>query len=650
MNATAKRYIILFSENEQINQLLRQLVESIGMVFIPVRKLPDATRILETQMNSLVILDEKSIGLDWQTISIHLLRNFPTVPIEILLHDSKPETYQRMFELGIQGVITYPIQARKFIESIELAFYRIEKQKLWFSKEERHVTARLEERIDEFETLTNLGASITRLLDLNAVLTAIVEAAVKLTKAEEGNILLKDDRSDELYMVAAKNFKDEFVRTFRLPTNNSLAGQVIQSGKPMLIDSNTPQKIKTQYLVHSLIYVPLIVKEKAIGVLGVDNRLERAVTFKDREVKIMRFLAEYAAIAITNARLYLTALRERSKMEAILTNIRDGIIILDNRKNIVLANEVAQRVLTLPKAYYGKSLAEQVKNTELVQFIKQPPDQPQKYVEINDSEGNAYMVQFSRISEVGLGITLHDITSLKNLDELKSDFVNTVSHDLRSPLTAILGYAELIDRIGGINNAQHEFIQRIRGSVREITSLIDDLLNLSRIESSMEEDIQPVQLSEIINQSLAVFQPQIEQKKITIQVSINENLPDVLANPIHVRSLFDNLIGNAIKYTLENGRVTIQASSQNSQTVITITDTGIGIPEADQPRIFNKFYRGSNATEITQGTGLGLSIVQSVLDKLNGRVWVDSKIGMGSTFTVLLPQASAVKKKIRSLK
>jgi len=645
MSLSSNRHVILFSENEQINQLLKQLVESGGMTFIAARKLSEGARILETQNNCLVILDGKSINRDWETSAMGLQHNFPATPIEILLPDSTVETYQRMFEIGIQGVITYPLQARKVTEAIEQAFEKIEKQRQWYSKEQKHVTARLEERIDEFETLTTLGASITRLLDLDAVLTAIVEAAVKLTKAEEGSILLKDEKTNELFMVAAKNFKDEFVRTFRIPTNDSMAGQVLKNGKSLLIDSSTPQKIKTQYLVHSLIYVPLIMKEKSIGVLGVDNRLERAVTFTEREVKIMRFLAEYAAIAITNARLYLTALQERSKLESILTNIRDGIIILDNQQKVILANTVAQRVLTMPKAYYGKLLDQQVTNTELIQFVKQSPDQPQKYIEINDNEGNVYMVQFSRISEVGLGITLHDITSLKNLDDLKSEFVNTVSHDLRSPLTAILGYAELIDRVGDVNPEQHEFIGRIRGSVREITALIDDLLNLSRIESSFEEDVQPLKLSEIVNHCLGLFQSQIDEKKITVQVSISHNLPDMVANPLYIRSLLDNLIGNAIKYTLADGKVTIQASIQNSQTVIAVSDTGMGIPAADQARIFNKFYRGSNVVESTPGTGLGLSIVQSVLDRLNGRIWVDSKVGEGSTFTVLLPQSGAIQKK-----
>lgn len=645
MSPSSNRHVILFSDNAQINQLLKQLVESGGMVFITAKKLSDAAKTLETQNNCLVIFDGKSTLLDWETSAMGLQHNFPTTPIQILLPDSTVEIYQRMFEIGIQGVITYPLQARKVTEAIEQAFDKIENQRLWYSKEQKHVTARLEERIDEFETLTTLGASITRLLDLDAVLTAIVEAAVKLTKAEEGSILLKDEKTNELFMVAAKNFKDEFVRTFRIPTNDSLAGQVLKSGKSMLIDSSTPQKIKTQYLVHSLIYVPLVMKEKSIGVLGVDNRMERGITFTDREVKIMRFLAEYAAIAITNARLYLTALQERSKLESILTNIRDGIIILDNQQRVVLANNVAQRVLTMPEAYYGKMLEQQVTNTELVQFIKQSPDQPQKYIEINDKDGNVYMVQFSRISEVGLGVTLHDITSLKNLDDLKSEFVNTVSHDLRSPLTAILGYAELIDRVGDVNTEQHEFIGRIRGSVREITSLIDDLLNLSRIESSLEEDIQPLKLSEIVDHSLALFQSQVDEKKITVQVSINQNLPEIIANPLYLRSLLDNLIGNAVKYTPAEGKVTIQASSQNNQTAISVTDTGVGIPAADQSRIFNKFYRGSNVVDSTPGTGLGLSIVQSVVDRLNGRIWVDSKEGRGSTFTVLLPQAAPIQKK-----
>ena len=644
MPPSPQRHVVIFSDNEQINQLFRQLVESTGAGFTAAHNLAEAELIIERLPNVLVILDGKSITLDWETSAVKLLARFPASPIDILMPNSDVETYQRMFQVGIQGVITYPLQARTVIDTINLTFEKMEKQRAWFSTETRKTTHQLEERIDDFETLTNLGKSITRLMDLDAVLTAIVEAAVKLTKAEEGSLLLKDDKTDELFMVASKNFKDEFARTFRIPTNDSLAGKVLQKGESLLIDSSTPQKIKTQYLVHSLIYVPLMMKDKAIGVLGVDNRLEKGAVFTDREVKIMRFLAEYAAVAITNAKLYMTALQERSKLESILTNIRDGIVILDNQKKVVLANPVAQRILSMPKAYYGKLLESQVKNSELIQFMKQPPDQPQGYIELSDPQGNVYMVQFSPIAEVGVGITLHDITSLKNLDELKSEFVNTVSHDLRSPLTAVLGYAELIDRVGDVNDQQHEFIQRIRGSVREITSLIDDLLNLSRVESNLEEDIQPVKLAETVDRSLAMFQTQIAEKKIVLQVSMAAELPAITANPLYIRTMLDNLIGNAVKYTPAEGKVTIHGSTQNGQVVIAISDTGMGIPPEEQSRIFNKFYRASNVVESTPGTGLGLSIVQSVLERVNGRIWVDSKVGKGSTFTVLLPQAGMLQR------
>src|SRR3990172_9450647 len=175
----------------------------------------------------------------------------------------------------------------------------------------------LQYRLKGLEALTQVGRTVTALLDHSDVLTAVVEAAVRLTGAEEGSLLLMDDDTGDLYMRASKNFDDEFARTFRLPVDDSLAGQVIESGEPVLLDERTPQKIKTAYLVHSLIYVPLRVRGRTIGVLGVDNR-QAGATLTRQDVTVMLAMADYAAIAIENARLYTRSEEARSKLETVL--------------------------------------------------------------------------------------------------------------------------------------------------------------------------------------------------------------------------------------------------------------------------------------------------------------------------------------------
>jgi two-component system NtrC family sensor kinase len=232
---------------------------------------------------------------------------------------------------------------------------------------------------------------------------------------------------------------------------------------------------------------------------------------------------------------------------------------------------------------------------------------------------------------------MQDITHLKELDRIKSDFVNTVSHDLRSPLTAILGYVELIDRVGPINEQQKEFIRRVQISVQNITALINDLLDLGRIEAGFDARKEIVPFSAIIHYAVDGLRSRAEDKSQELILDIPENMPEVLGNPTRLRQMLSNLISNAIKYTPEKGQVTVHSHAEGEQIILQVIDTGPGIPSSDQQYIFDKFYRGSNIPPDMPGTGLGLAIVKSIVENHLGRIWVDSTLGQGTTFTVVLP-------------
>jgi two-component system, OmpR family, phosphate regulon sensor histidine kinase PhoR len=232
---------------------------------------------------------------------------------------------------------------------------------------------------------------------------------------------------------------------------------------------------------------------------------------------------------------------------------------------------------------------------------------------------------------------MQDISYIKELDRLKSDFVHTVSHDLRSPLTSILGYTELIERTGPLNENQHEFLHRLQGSIQHITTLINDLLDLGRLEAGFDTRREVVQLEGVMKYTLDMFEPQAKKKKLDLQISIATSLKPLRANPIRIRQMLDNLVGNAIKYTPDQGVVSVGMSMHENQIILKVEDSGPGIPQEEQNHIFEKFYRATNAPEGVQGTGLGLAIVKSIVDSHQGRVWVESVMGKGSTFFVLLP-------------
>ncbi len=330
---------------------------------------------------------------------------------------------------------------------------------------------------------------------------------------------------------------------------------------------------------------------------------------------------------------------ELQKFDTILNHIEDGVIIVDEQMSVLLINPAARRAFGIWKdeSLVGKPVLEIITHLELRALVTGGLSKVSPHHEIMFEDGRALSAQYTLIPKVGAAITMQDITYLKQIDRLKNEFVSTVSHDLRSPLTAILGYVDLLERVGPINDHQREFVKRVQVSVQSITSLVNDLLELGRIEAGLDTQRELVPLEGIIRYTLENASGQIVEKRLDVAMDLPENVPPLRGNPIRLRQLLDNLVGNAIKYTPEGGKVRIEVEQQNEQVILRVEDSGPGIPPADQPHIFEKFYRASNVPKGVGGSGLGLAIVKSIVDNHRGRIWVESVVGQGTTFTVVLP-------------
>ena len=576
---------------------------------------------------------EKSIGLIEK-----LLLEYPTLPIAFLATQNSPKLIQEALCAGVSAYLEPPLKTDEIVDAVKSSLKRARRIGDWVRQEVKHTTASLEKRISEMDILLTVGRDVTSNLDLDEVLKSVVSAAVKLTHAEEGSLLLLDEESNELYMRAGHNFEDGFVRSFRLPVTDTLAGQVIEMGEPLVLSKDSLLKIKTAYLVQALIYVPLRFKDRIIGVLGVDNRKHR-LPFTDRDVLLISLLADYAAIAIENARLYQVSENERSKFETVLSNMDNALIILDEEERVQLINDVMCTALGIqPKEIYNKRIPEVILQSDFLSLLERKEDQKNQYHEINLDDDRVFNAQYTPIPGVGAAITMQDISYLKELNRLKDDFVHTVSHDLRSPLTAVLGYAELIERVGPINEMQKDFILRIHSSVKDITVLINDLLDLGRIEAGFDSRRETIHLGNILQYTLSNLEESIQKKKQALNLDIESDLPSMHGNPIRIRQLFDNLINNAIKYTPKGMEISIDLHLEGNQVIFKIVDQGAGIPPEDQPHIFEKFYRASNITASdAPSSGLGLAIVKTIVESHNGRIWVESTLGEGSTFFVVFP-------------
>jgi two-component system NtrC family sensor kinase len=635
----ANAHILLIASVSEVSRTLREAVlVPAGYRVTQVNEWEDAKYVLQQRdAPDLVIVSEASDHQNSSEQVRSLTRRYPFLPVLLLPESISQNGVVQAMRNGYFDCLEIPLQPQEVLRTVDRA---LDRRQRWIEQarlEARQNTASLKKRMSSLEAIERIGQKVTSLLDLDSVLASVVDAAVELTGAEEGSLLLLDESTGELYIRAERNFQQEIVSTFRIPVSDPLAAQALRTGKPLLINEKSPKKIKTAFLVHSLLYVPLIAQDHAIGILEVDHR-QRGRSFDKDHITLLSALADYAAIAIENARLYARSESERLRLETILTGIEEAVVVVDHDRRLVLINRKACEAFGITEQnVIGRRAREVLPPSELLETLVDPNPTVPSRLEIPLEDGRVLNAQITSLPEIGLVVTMQDITHLKELDRIKSDFVNTVSHDLRSPLTAILGYVELIGRVGTLNPQQHEFIHRIEISVHNITALINDLLDLGRIEAGFDVRKEVVPLAALIHYTLDGMKNRFAEKSQNLQVSIADHLPPVLGNPIRLRQMLNNLLTNSIKYTPVGGTITVQAHSEAGQIILQVTDNGLGIPPADQPYIFDKFYRASNVPLDAPGTGLGLAIVKSIVENHLGRVWVDSVLGQGTTFTIVLP-------------
>jgi two-component system, OmpR family, phosphate regulon sensor histidine kinase PhoR len=630
--------ILVAVTNPQVGALMERVLHAAGFDASLVQDGAGVLGRVSSGGVTLIILEERLRDVQGIDLAFELSQRCPGLPIIFFVIQEKPDLLKRAMRAGVADYITPPLKTEEVLRAVRGVLDLSRRRKEALLSESISYSSALQQQVDELETLTRLGRQITSSLSADSVLAAIVDAAVELTGSEEGSLLLIDETTGDLYMRASRNFQEDFVRTFRLPITNSLAGAVIRSGEAVLLDENTPQKIKTAYLVRSLLYVPLQLHGHVFGVLGVDNR-QSQLSLTQRHVRLMNTLASYAVIALENARLYAEVFSERNKLETILTGIQDGVVVIDQDLRLGMVNKAAREIfqIDLDANLNGRPFRDVFNQAELQELVNRPDTSSSTRTEISPDENRDYLAEVTPISGVGKVLTLNDITNLKKIDRIKTDFVHTVSHDLRSPLTAILGYVELIERAGPVNDMQRDFIHRVQMSVHNITHLVDDLLELGRIESGFDIRKESVLLDQIIHYSADGLKKSLAEKGHHLQISLPEEIPPILANPVHMRQMIDYLLDNAIKYTQPGGTLSVNGNIEQDQIILQVCDSGIGIPPVDLPFIFDKFYRASNASAEVSGTGLGLAIVKSIVENHGGRIWVESNLGKGTTFTIVLP-------------
>jgi two-component system phosphate regulon sensor histidine kinase PhoR len=341
---------------------------------------------------------------------------------------------------------------------------------------------------------------------------------------------------------------------------------------------------------------------------------------------------------------------ERNRSDAIVRSMVEGVAVVGPNERILFCNPAFGRILGVnAKSFEGRPLVEVSRQTELLEVVRKASAargtvagevvlgtvRPQTFAV------TAAPVQAGETS--GAVVVLHDISELRRLERVRRDFVANVSHELKTPLTAIQGFAETL--LGGalddLQNRQR-FVEIIRDHARRLARLTDDLLRLSQMEAGkLELELRPLSVARVIESCVETTSYKAAEKQLTVQIECPQDLPPVRGDVNRLQDVLQNLLDNAVQYTPPGGRVTVRAQAAGREVIVTVSDTGIGIPRADQERIFERFYRVDVArSREAGGTGLGLAIAKHLVEAHGGRIWVESSVGQGSDFHFSIPAAA----------
>ena len=501
----------------------------------------------------------------------------------------------------------------------------------------------LQARLEEINSLLRVSQDVASSLEMQDSVKPVLEAILS-TGANSVSVVLSPGILPDTFIELPSRF------TLGLTDNGyaHLDDQILA-----LAQSQEKLVLPNLNRSHDLVFDPAMPHPLALLAVALrhENRYygvvwagyEQPRMFSDSDVRFVTTLAGQAALAVANAHLYLNVEASRRQLEAVLNSTSDPVLVTDHRNRLLLTNRAAQIALgqNIDNSS-GLDTEKVIKLRPLLVLLQGTHTQIQS-TEIMLADKRTYLATASSVMvegrQIGRVCIMRDVTHFKELDSMKSEFVATVSHDLRSPLTLMRGYATMLEMVGELNEQQQGYVRKIISGVENMSRLVNNLLDLGRIEIGVGLQVEHVTVLDIIERVTSALQLQASQKNIALKVELPKDMPHAVeADQALLHQAVYNLVENAIKYTPDEGRVTIRTLSQPGYLIFAVEDSGLGISTEDLPHLFEKFYRGKQRETRSQpGSGLGLAIVHSVATNHGGRVWVDSVVGKGSTFYLQIP-------------
>ncbi|MBN2003384.1 MAG: HAMP domain-containing protein [Anaerolineae bacterium] len=455
-------------------------------------------------------------------------------------------------------------------------------------------------------------------------------------------------RRDVMYAAVAVRSGNElkgFVR-LALPLGqieanvNRLSSAIILAGMGAMACAGMLAIFIASHVISPIQYLTQVVKRVADG----DMSARLLPTSRDEVGQLTR---AFNTMADQLRDKVATLAQERGRLSAVLDTMADGVIITDDQGTVSLINRAAARILHgAPQQGAGHTFAQVVYNHELVALWEQCRQTGREQIATVETVLHSNFLQaiatpLPEMNPPGFLVILQDLTQVRRLETVRRDFISNISHELRTPLASLALVVETLQD-GAIDDkpAAQRFLAHMESEVAALIQMVEELLELARIESGKAPlDRAAATVAQLVEAPVERLRPQAERKGITLAVTLPQDLPHVHADAKRIHQVIGNLIHNAIKFTPEGGAVTVSArSGETDEVIISVSDTGSGIPAGDLPRIFERFYKVDHA-RTKGGTGLGLAIAKHIVQSHGGRIWVESVEGKGSTFHFSLPAA-----------
>lgn len=664
-SAAAIEEILIIDDSEQICSLLANYVlPELGYKPAIAHTGRLGLQRLRQNLPDLILLDLQLPDISGLELLRLVAQEGYDVPVILMTAHGSENIAVEAFRLGARNYLIKPFSDTEAKAVIDQA---LRERRL--RREKDRLTQTLQQRVQELTVLSRIGKSVTTLMDPEKLLERIVEAGVYITQAEEGFLLLRDEQHHELYLRAAKNLGEQRAQSLRMPIDDTLAGQVVRTGKPVRLDksrSGTPLKVKTGFLVRAILQVPLIVGDMVIGVLAVDNQ-ESDRIFTENDQYLLATLADYAAIAIENARLYDQIKQSEERYKELFANAYDLIFMLDRNLRITSMNKVGPQLtgytatelvdesfeaLCSPSSwasvkgnFYELLTGQSVAPFEIELLRK---DQESLYLEVSAQ------VMSNGSQPGGLHCIARNLTERRRLEEqlIQSEklsaigqLVAGVAHELNNPLTSVSGYAQLLMRDKSLAAEALQDVEQIHVQAERAAKIVQNLLIFAR-EHRPERST--VILNDVLRSTLPLQSYQLKVDNIAVVTSYDPNLPSTVADPHQLQQVFLNLITNArqamvdkggrgtlaLRTSVVDGGEDMNGEPRGPMIEIEVGDSGVGIAERDMHKIFHPFY---TTKPVGQGTGLGLSICFGIVQEHGGRIWAESTVGAGTRVKIRLP-------------